>query len=84
MPSAWTGPQHYRQAEQFLYTAARAYRDGSDREPVYLAYAHVHALLALAAATGLNEAVAGMPLPDRDAWQHTAGTPLLSEEGPPP
>lgn len=47
-----TGPEHYRKAELFL-EAARDDEGGSDVELYHLRGAHVHATLALAAATAL-------------------------------
>jgi hypothetical protein len=50
-----TGPEHYREAEEFLELAASD-ATGSDAEQYNLAAAQVHATLALASATaGLSE-----------------------------
>lgn len=81
-----TGPEHYRQAERLieqadewpdadlgwkgdLTAAERIARRDSD-----LAAAQVHATLALAAATGLNDAYCGKPDHDHRAWLDVART----------
>jgi hypothetical protein len=56
-----TGPDHYREAETLL-------DQGSTAE------ATVHALLAVAAAVGLNHAVTGLPGADHTAWTEAAST----------
>lgn len=80
-----TGAEHYREAEDLLeYVYVGAARDGAplerDEVPEYLARAKVHALLAIAAANGLNEAVGGMPEPDRTDWQQVAGHALPGKD----
>ena len=66
-----TGPEHYRQAEEF---AAKAQEylgrgEGQDSAAVWASVAQVHAILALTAATALGTATA-----DRRAWGDVAGT----------
>lgn len=51
-----TGPEHYREAEAHLATAAQNFLAGDDASSA-LAAAQVHATLALAAATAVNTAV---------------------------
>jgi hypothetical protein len=51
-----TGPEHYREAEVALDTAAKAEFD-SNLERYNLARAQVHAMLAVAAATALTATV---------------------------
>jgi hypothetical protein len=70
-----TGPEHYRAAEAHLVNASNERHD----ELTHLAYAQVHATLALAAATALGLGRAddhGMLSEDANAWQNTAGVPL--------
>ncbi|MFD5975523.1 hypothetical protein [Streptomyces bacillaris] len=50
-----TGPEHYREAEAHLATAAQNFLAGDDTSSA-LAAAQVHATLALAAATAPNDA----------------------------
>ncbi|HEX7662430.1 MAG TPA: hypothetical protein VF444_23445 [Pseudonocardiaceae bacterium] len=64
------GPEHYDAAEAAL--VAMTDRPQAERRAL-MATAGVHALLAIAAAVGLNDTVTGLPLPDRDAWQAVAG-----------
>jgi hypothetical protein len=71
------GPEHYREAEKLLgYAEARdAEQRGDATDMSLLAEAQVHATLALAAATALNDNAAdsgGMPLEDFDAWVQAA------------
>jgi hypothetical protein len=63
-----TGPEHFEEAERML-AEARTVQDALFRG-MLLAEAHVHAMLANAAATALNEAV------DTEAWAKVAGTRL--------
>jgi hypothetical protein len=48
-----TGPEHYKEAEEFL-KLAKSEKYGSDQESYHLRAAQVHATLALAAATALT------------------------------
>ena len=71
-----TGPEHYREAEQLAERAHHwTYGDGAD--PVVgaalAAEAQVHATLALAAATALNDYPDGAPVNDVAAWRAVAG-----------
>lgn len=84
-----TGPDHYREAERLLVQAA-AWRDADTGWKAGLtamerlayqstdtAAAQVHATLAAAAATALNDADPngdGMPRVDYRAWHGVAGT----------
>lgn len=61
-----SGPDHYRLAEGYVEQA----RDLDDPTPL-LAAAQVHATLALAAATAMNDAEGGMPVKDWDEWRTT-------------
>jgi hypothetical protein len=65
-----TGPEHYREAEALLKAANPGWG-----EPVTggLLIAQAHALLAVAAATALNQADAGMWTADWAAWRDVAG-----------
>lgn len=66
-----TGPEHYREAERIVRHA-----QGQEIEAaaVTLADAQVHATLALAAATALNDAQGGMTIRERREWVAAAGT----------
>jgi len=69
-----TGPEHYKMAE----TLAKVADEGSVDWESTLARAQVHATLALAAATALNDGVntngeGGMPGADFRAWLAAAG-----------
>ena len=68
-----TGPDHFREAEQLLEEFRQERGPMVDRHgpAAILAAAHVHATLALAAATAL--AATG---PDSRAWADAAGTKL--------
>jgi hypothetical protein len=61
------GPQHYREAESRL---RMAWEDGRppENQAHLVAEAHVHATLALAAATALNDHNGGSPIPEYRAW----------------
>jgi len=72
-----TGPEHYQEAENRLLMA---WEDDRDPENVrhLVAEAQVHATLALAAATALNDNGTeadggGMPLADFNQWRETVG-----------
>lgn len=79
-----TGPEHYREAERLLLscqvlpaTASEAatypqHEDGINTISNALIAAQVHATLALAAATGLNDAEQGFLVEDLHAWQKVA------------
>ncbi|MFZ4264471.1 hypothetical protein [Streptomyces arboris] len=72
-----TGPEHYREAERLIETAAdilRPHDEGPCEADRVLAAAQVHATLALAAATALNDAEDGMPQSAYQEWRATAGT----------
>ena len=67
-----TGPEHYREAERYLGSAARAgalVRDQGKARKASWQRAQVHAILALTAATALAS-----DAPDLRAWREVAGT----------
>jgi hypothetical protein len=66
-----TGPEHYVAAEGLLVRAGSPEASG-DQERHAVAAAQVHATLALAAATALNES--GLPFDDHQAWREVAAT----------
>jgi hypothetical protein len=71
-----TGPDHYREAERLIAEQAKVTRLHDDTCPEadrMLAEAQVHATLALAAATALNDNDGGMPSVDFKAWDDVAG-----------
>jgi hypothetical protein len=75
-----TGPEHYAEAERLLAVADR-HTSGVTYGPEWtltLTAAHVHATLALAAATALGTAG-----PDRHAWADIAATTHRSKPEPP-
>jgi len=80
-----TGPEHYREAEEALRASTWQRQrwgelaDGSDESAAALdaaawemRRAQVHATLALAAATAMNDSSGGMSVPDWDAWRSAA------------
>jgi len=69
-----TGPEHYRNAEQLLAQTESPSWHAED-SPATLAEAQVHATLALAAATGLNDYDGGMSVTTYRAWRAVAGEP---------
>lgn len=71
-----TGPEHYREAERLI---ASSYRDGELSPEALIAEAQVHATLALAAATALNDNEPGLPACEWKTWREVAGTPDLPE-----
>ena len=78
-----TGPEHYRAAERLADQANHfTYGDGAD--PVVgaalAAEAQVHATLALAAATALNDAQGGMTIRERREWLSVAAPPKPAAE----
>ncbi|MFE2019846.1 hypothetical protein ACFW9O_17600 [Streptomyces sp. NPDC059499] len=66
-----TGPEHYREAERRLLMAWEE-DSPQERSTQLVAEAQVHATLALAAATALNDAEEGMPLSVSRAWKSAA------------
>ena len=72
-----TGPEHYLLAEELLAELVRD--DGSvdfgDGGEAYVAAAQVHATLALAAATALNDGKWGLASPEDRLWRNAAGVP---------
>jgi GNAT superfamily N-acetyltransferase len=79
-----TGPEHYREAEEILEIARTNPATANGNEPIAVARATAHAILALAAATALNDGKAGVEQADWDAWSAVAGmlatTPSTSLE----
>lgn len=67
-----TGPEHYREAERLLGAVVQTH-DGAEYG-TNLAQAQVHATIALAAATALNDADIGMVYREREAWCEVAET----------
>ena len=66
-----TGPEHYREAEKILDAINLGERTEKIAASAHLA--QVHATLALAAATALNDAQGGLPGGDWNAWNAAAG-----------
>lgn len=69
-----TGPEHYRESERLLKVATTS-PSGQQRVDC-IAASHVHATLALAAATALSDPARSAPratVPEWDAWQKAAG-----------
>jgi len=75
-----TGPQHYHAAEDCQKHASKC-ESGSALERSWQMDGLVHAVLALAAATGLNDAETGKAGLDCAEWQETAA--VRSDFGPP-
>ena len=70
-----TGPEHYRRAEQMVDGIDQLDSSSKSHQPLIsllLAEAQVHATLATAAATALNDAGGGLGVPDYDAWHDVA------------
>ena len=66
-----TGPEHYQAAEEILKTSAECgWHDNEARQSIN--EAKVHATLALAAATALNQIA--LPTRDWQAWYAAAAT----------
>ncbi|HEY6279510.1 MAG TPA: hypothetical protein VIX86_24635 [Streptosporangiaceae bacterium] len=63
-----TGPGHYLAAERML-SSARSPQGRGEEEMATLAAAQIHATLALAAATAMNDSSGGMGAYDYDAWR---------------
>lgn len=70
-----TGPEHYREAEHLLSVASNA----MEWDAAHVERAKVHALLAIAAATALNQADAGMWTLDFEAWREAAAVQPQAE-----
>ncbi|MFE7128909.1 hypothetical protein [Streptomyces sp. NPDC057617] len=70
-----TGPEHYKRAEDLAKTAAR--QPESSDAPALIELAHVHATLALAAATAMQAPVdgsePGMSPAEFREWHRGAG-----------
>jgi hypothetical protein len=65
-----TGPEHYVEAERLLASAQAS----EFMQHPYTEFAKAHAVLALAAATALNDAEKGFTVADWTDWLETAGT----------
>lgn len=77
-----TGPEHYRQAETYARNAADEARKGQNQSATLsLAFAHLHATLALAATIGLSS---DLPSAQREAWRTLVGTEASPVERQPP
>jgi hypothetical protein len=68
-----TGPHHYRTAEELLAKAIEVKAADIHVPDRIVALAQVHATLALAAATALNDAERGLTVSDWTDWQDTCG-----------
>ncbi|MEV0616101.1 hypothetical protein AB0I81_22500 [Nonomuraea sp. NPDC050404] len=69
-----TGPEHYCEAERLITEANHVAHRDAQRGDGMLAAAHVHATLALAAATALNSHMAvHHDDPEIAAWREAAG-----------
>jgi ribulose-5-phosphate 4-epimerase/fuculose-1-phosphate aldolase len=72
-----TGPEHYAEAERLLREHVAIANHGLYTiTPTGLTMAHIHAALALAAATALAQPQSGLTAhtgPDRAAWAEVAG-----------
>jgi hypothetical protein len=66
-----TGPEHYREAEKLL-TCVADLPHGDSRATDSIAEAHVHATLALAAATALSQRSEPRAM-DVNSWEEAAG-----------
>lgn len=75
-----TGPEHYAEAERLIEEANHVGHEDAARGDGIIAAAHVHATLALAAATALNDHDSGTPLPEWHHWRVAAGYPAESDE----
>jgi hypothetical protein len=73
-----TGPEHYQAAEKLLDFVKNDNPD-ADAEPRLVWMANVHATLALAAASALNDAAGGLGASDYDAWRAAASVNPLAE-----
>jgi hypothetical protein len=73
------GPEHYQKAQQYLEKAAGSLHSDYDG---YVARAQVHATLALAAATAINDYPEGAPLADVAAWRAVAGVKAQDDPRP--
>lgn len=73
-----TGPEHYLMAEQLLNGIA-VDDDPTSLDNAAIAVAHVHATLALAAASALNDTEGGMTNTDYRAWLDVAGESTKAE-----
>lgn len=71
-----TGPQHYQGAEDLLVLAANREPDADPADTaLILRTAQVHATLALAAATALQDPEGGTLGDNHGAWHQAAGAP---------
>lgn len=74
MTPSMTGPEHYQAAEELLADITNddgtvSFGEGGE---AFVAAAHVHATLALAAATALRERVGDRAV-EQNAWEKVAG-----------
>lgn len=68
-----TGPEHFREAELMAREAIIHEGEPSVSHVQLGQIAQVHAILALAAATALNDAETGMARADHKRWHEVAG-----------
>ena len=69
------GPEHYRSAQDALQKASS---EMPEARTYWLQRAHVHATLALAAATAMDAlSVDGLPSADSREWREIAGVRVL-------
>ena len=76
-----TGPEHYREAERLLMDISydrKTYDD--DIRAAALTRAQVHATLALAAATALNDGNVRAPIADCQEWVQVASVTAATTE----
>ncbi|TQS30003.1 hypothetical protein [Microbispora sp. KK1-11] len=77
-----SGPEHYRKAEEILAEAENA-DPRAERGDIalLLSFAQLHATLALAAATAMNDHDGGMSNADFNAWDKVAGVKPAASSG---
>jgi len=75
-----TGPEHYCEAERHARMSAETFNDEPGFSAWHQGQAQVHATLALAAATAMNDTDGGMAVADWKAWRAAAGTPKDADD----
>ncbi|TCO64921.1 hypothetical protein [Actinocrispum wychmicini] len=80
-----TGPEHYQEAERLAVMCVDSHGNPpphlAPELGAYLSLANVHAVLALAAATAMNDGEAGMDLEDLQAWEKAVSARLSGSDG---